>query len=37
MFEQTSWILLLKHLADLEKEQAMEAELVGKSYECLIN
>jgi type I restriction enzyme M protein len=27
--EQTSWMLFLKYLDDLEKERAMEAELVG--------
>lgn len=30
--EQTSWILFLKYLDDLEKERAIEADLVGKSY-----
>ena len=28
--EQTSWMLFLKYLDDLEQERAMEAELVGK-------
>ena len=28
--EQTSWILFLKYLDDLERGRAMEAELVGK-------
>jgi len=32
--EQTSWILLLKYLDDLEGERAIEAELVGKPYKC---
>ena len=32
--EQTSWMLFLKYLDDLEQERAMEAELVGKPYEC---
>ena len=33
--EQTSWILFLKYLDDLEHSRAMEAELVGKPYrEC---
>ena len=35
--EQTSWMLFLKYLDDLEEERAMEAELVGKSYEYLID
>ena len=35
--EQTSWILFLKYLDDLEQERAMEAELVGKSYKFLID
>ena len=35
--EQTSWILFLKYLDDLEQERAMEAELVGKPYEFLID
>ena len=35
--EQTSWILFLKYLDDLEREKAMEAELVGKSYELIID
>lgn len=35
--EQTSWILFLKYLDDLEKEKAMEAELVGKSYQFIID
>jgi len=30
--EQTSWILFLKYLDDLEKERAIEADLVSKSY-----
>ena len=34
--EQTSWMLFLKYLDDLEQERAMEAELVGKSYDFLI-
>lgn len=28
--EQTSWMLFLKHLDDLEWERAMEAELAGR-------
>jgi type I restriction enzyme M protein len=34
--EQTSWILFLKYLNDLEKERKLKAELVGKNYEFLI-
>ena len=30
--EQTSWILFLKYLDDLEQERSLEAELEGKSY-----
>jgi type I restriction enzyme M protein len=35
--EQTSWILFLKYLDDLEKEKAMEAELLGKPYQFIID
>lgn len=35
--EQTSWLLFLKYLDDLEQEKAMEAELRGKSYEYIID
>ncbi len=35
--EQTSWLLFLKYLDDLEQERSMEAELVGKSYEFIID
>ncbi|MDZ7789195.1 MAG: type I restriction-modification system subunit M N-terminal domain-containing protein [Xanthomonadales bacterium] len=35
--EQTSWMLFLKYLDDLERERAMEAELVGKSYDFLLD
>ena len=35
--EQTSWILFLKYLDDLEQERAIQAELVGKPYEFLID
>lgn len=35
--EQTSWMLFLKYLDDLEQERAMEAELVGKSYDFVID
>ena len=33
--EQTSWMLFLKYLDDLEHERAMEAELVGKVLRLL--
>ncbi len=35
--EQTSWILFLKYLDDLEQGRAMEAELVGKPYAFIID
>lgn len=35
--EQTSWLLFLKYLDDLEAERAMEAELVGKDYSYIID
>ncbi len=35
--EQTSWMLFLKYLDDLEHERAMQAELVGKTYEYIID
>ncbi len=35
--EQTSWILFLKYLDDLEQARAMEAELVGKIYTFIID
>ncbi len=35
--EQSSWMLFLKYLDDLEQERALEAELVGKGYEFLID
>ncbi|MEG3990254.1 N-6 DNA methylase [Microcoleus sp. S28C3] len=35
--EQTSWLLFLKYLDDLEQERALEAELVGKAYEFIID
>jgi len=35
--EQTSWMLFLKYLDDLEYERAQEAELVGKSYRYIID
>ena len=34
--EQTSWILFLKYLDDLEAERAMEAELLGQNYAFII-
>lgn len=35
--EQSSWILFLKYLDDLEKERAMRAELEGKSYKYIFD
>ena len=35
--EQTSWMLFLKYLDDLEETRSMEVELVGKSYERVID
>ena len=35
--EQTSWLLFLKYLDDLDQERAMEAELVGKPHDFLID
>jgi type I restriction enzyme M protein len=35
--EQTSWLLFLKYLDDLEQERALEAELVGKPYQFIID
>lgn len=35
--EQSSWMLFLKYLDDLEQERAMAAELKGKSYEFIID
>jgi type I restriction enzyme M protein len=34
--EQTSWILFLKYLDDLEKDRQVKAELTGKPYEFII-
>ena len=34
--EQTSWVLFLKYLDDLEKDKATAAELMGKSYTPII-
>ncbi len=35
--EQTSWVLFLKYLDDLETERRTKAELAGKKYEDLIS
>jgi type I restriction enzyme M protein len=35
--EQTSWLLFLKYLDDLEQERALEAELVGKPYDFILD
>lgn len=35
--EQTSWMLFLKYLDDLEQDKAMQAELKGKSYDFIID
>src|SRR5215217_141359 len=35
--EQTSWMLFLKYLDDLEKERALEAELAGRAYTPIID
>ncbi len=35
--EQTSWLLFLKYLDDLEKDKAMEAELEGKQYSFILS
>ena len=35
--EQTSWMLFLKYLDDLEQERAMQAELLGKPYNFIID
>lgn len=34
--EQTSWILFLKYIDDLEKDKKTSAELAGKTYESII-
>jgi len=34
--EQTSWMLFLKYLDDLERERSMEAGLVGKTYDFIL-
>ncbi len=35
--EQTSWVLFLKYLDDLEKEKKKAGELTGKNYESIID
>ena len=35
--EQSSWMLFLKYLDDLEQEKSLEAELMGKSYDYIID
>ena len=35
--EQTSWILFLKYLDDLEKDKQTEASLAGKKYQLIID
>ena len=35
--EQTSWVLFLKYLDDLEKDKATAAELTGKAYSPIID
>ena len=35
--EQSSWMLFLKYLNDLEQERSMEAELVGKTYDFILD
>lgn len=35
--EQTSWLLFLKYLDDLEHERSIQAELKGESYEYLLD
>jgi type I restriction enzyme M protein len=35
--EQTSWLLFLKYLDDLEREKAMEARLTGRPYEFILD
>ena len=34
--EQTSWVLFLKYLDDLEKDKKTAAELTGKTYTSII-
>ena len=35
--EQTSWMLFLKYLDDLEYEKSLEAELMGEDYQYIID
>ena len=35
--EQTSWLLFLKYLDDLEEERSLEAQLVGKPYTFIVD
>ena len=35
--EQTSWMLFLRYLDDLEQERADKADLTGKKYEFIID
>ncbi|MCH8106261.1 MAG: N-6 DNA methylase [Proteobacteria bacterium] len=35
--EQTSWMLFLKYLDDLEYEKSLEAELLGKDYQYIVD
>lgn len=35
--EQTSWILFLKYLDDLERDKAMSAELAGQEYKSIVS
>src|SRR5512143_2490681 len=35
--EQTSWLLFLKYLENLERERATEAALVGKKYTPILD
>ena len=35
--EQSSWLLFLKYLDDLEQDRAMEAELEGKRYSFVLD
>lgn len=35
--EQTSWMLFLKYLDDLEHEKSLEAELMGEAYQRIID
>ncbi|MBI4963490.1 MAG: N-6 DNA methylase [Desulfomonile tiedjei] len=35
--EQTSWLLFLKYLDEMEQEKAMEAELEGKEYSFILD